>query len=90
MLDADGSCVDVTQIKKGQDPKNLLSPAFVRVPRLSLRRATPTSSRLVAILFPATIRHTPSRRRRTLVALHIDFDRLGPAVRLAPAGVSDQ
>jgi hypothetical protein len=25
-----------------------------------------------------------------LVALHIDFDRLGPAVRLAPAGVSDQ
>jgi hypothetical protein len=49
MLDADGSCVDVTQIKKGQDPKNLLSPAFVRVPRLLLRRATPTSSRLVAI-----------------------------------------
>jgi hypothetical protein len=55
MLDADGSCVDVTQIKKGQDPKNLLSPAFVRVPRLLLRRATPTSSRLVAILFPAPI-----------------------------------
>jgi hypothetical protein len=25
-----------------------------------------------------------------LVALHSDFDRLGPAVRLAPAGVSDQ
>jgi two-component system, OmpR family, response regulator len=29
-------------------------------------------------------------RSRRLVALHIDFDRLGPAVRLAPAGVSDQ
>ena len=27
---------------------------------------------------------------RQLVALHSDFDRLGPAVRLAPAGVSDQ
>ena len=27
---------------------------------------------------------------RPLVALHSDFDRLGPAVRLAPAGVSDQ
>jgi hypothetical protein len=25
-----------------------------------------------------------------LVALHSNFDRLGPAVRLAPAGVSDQ
>ena len=25
-----------------------------------------------------------------LVALHSDFDRLGPAIRLAPAGVSDQ
>lgn len=25
-----------------------------------------------------------------LVALHSDFDRLGPAVRLAPAGVLDQ
>jgi hypothetical protein len=29
-------------------------------------------------------------RRVKLVALHSDFDRLGPAVRLAPAGVSDQ
>jgi len=27
---------------------------------------------------------------KLLVALHSDFDRLGPAVRLAPAGVSDQ
>jgi uncharacterized protein len=31
-----------------------------------------------------------ARRRDRLVALHSDFDRLGPAVRLAPAGVSDQ
>jgi Linalool dehydratase/isomerase len=29
-------------------------------------------------------------RLHDLVALHIDFGRLGPAVRLAPAGVSDQ
>jgi hypothetical protein len=48
-------CVDVTQIKEGQDPKDLLSPAFVRVPRALLRRATPTSSRLVATLFPTLI-----------------------------------
>jgi sensor c-di-GMP phosphodiesterase-like protein len=31
-----------------------------------------------------------SGARPPLVALHSDFDRLGPAVRLAPAGVSDQ
>jgi hypothetical protein len=27
---------------------------------------------------------------KELVALHSDFDKLGPAVRLAPAGISDQ
>jgi hypothetical protein len=33
---------------------------------------------------------SPVRRVAKLVALHSDSDGLGPTVRLAPAGVSDQ
>jgi len=59
-------CVDVTQIKEEQDPKDLLSPAFARVPRPLLRRATQTSSSSVATLFPTLIRLSGQRRNLPL------------------------
>ncbi|MGY4498265.1 Flp pilus assembly CpaF family ATPase [Bradyrhizobium sp. GM24.11] len=36
------------------------------------------------------LRDAVCARKNILVSLHSDFDRLGPAVRLAPAGVWDQ
>jgi hypothetical protein len=44
-------CVDVTQIKEEEDPKDLLSPAFVRVSR----QATRISSRSAATSPPTRI-----------------------------------
>jgi TolB-like protein len=74
------------------DPENIEAMVGIALVDASIGATYTSDDRAArfAAAEPVVTKALSMAPQHALVALHSDFDRLGPAVRLAPAGVSDQ